>query len=102
MGTANSCLPEGYKNGYQFPPNFNPGNLGACSYPLPADGNGGPEQFWNCAEIKINSSGPTSPVAPPTKTPTKTPIVSPTLAPVSSPKNPTPPVSSPVNPPSSP
>jgi chitinase len=98
--TGNSCVAQGYDS-YQFPPNFYPGNLSTCSYPLPADGNGAPEQFWNCAEIKINSSGPTSPVVPPTKTPT----VPPTLAPVSPSKNPTPPVnspvSSPVNPPSS-
>merc|ERR1712060_548189 len=87
-------------------PNFNPGSLGTCSYPLPADGNGTPEQFWNCAEVKIRSSGPVStptpvitpapfapktpaPKAPPTSAPLTppmmTPVVPPTKAPVASP-----------------
>jgi len=97
--TGNSCVAEGYNN-YQFPPNFHPGNLSTCSYPLPADGDGTPEQFWNCAEIRITSSGPTSPVVPPTNTP----IVSPTLAPALPVSPPTsqpvsPPVSKPVSPP---
>jgi len=97
--TANSCLPEGYNN-YQFPPNFNPGSLRTCSYPLPADGNGAPEQFWNCAEIKIRSSGPISPPTPvitpaPFAPPTSAPVTPPTFAPV------TPPTSAPLAPPTS-
>jgi hypothetical protein len=71
--TANSCLPPGY-NAYQFPSGWHPGNLATCG-PLPADGNGFPEQFWNCAEIRIVNncgSGPTPTPPPPAPTPPTT------------------------------
>jgi len=53
--TANSCLPdEGYLN-YDFPVGFEPKyNLGICKS-IPPSGRGVPEQFWNCAEVRISS-----------------------------------------------
>ena len=93
--TANSCLPKGYDK-YSFPEGFDPGNnLGTCG-PLPPDGNGVPEQFWNCIEVKISSGSPTPPVA----TPTNSPVVTPTSSPVASPTNS--PVSTPTMSPNSP
>lgn len=64
--TANSCVFPGYDN-YDFPEEW--GNMGygtdLCPNPLPADGRGVPEQFWNCAEMRITDS----PVAPTTQAP---------------------------------
>ncbi|KAL3808826.1 hypothetical protein ACHAXA_000009 [Cyclostephanos tholiformis] len=57
--TANSCKHEGYAD-YPFPEAWGsdtklyPG-LPDCGE-LPKDGNGVPEQFWNCAEVKIRRS----------------------------------------------
>jgi chitinase len=53
--TGNSCMDEGYDQ-YDWPPNFYPGNIPMCTLPLPADGRGVPEQFWNCAEVSISQS----------------------------------------------
>jgi len=57
--TANSCKHDGYFN-YTFPSAW--GEYGSsmdvlpdCGV-IPPDGNGVPEQFWNCAEIKIDKS----------------------------------------------
>jgi len=58
--TANSCKHEGYAE-YPFPEEWGsdvalyPG-LPDCGE-VPSDGNGVPEQFWNCAEIKIVGMG---------------------------------------------
>lgn len=58
--TANSCKHTGYDE-YPFPEDwgndvdFYPG-LPDCES-IPEDGNGVPEQFWNCAEIKVVASG---------------------------------------------
>jgi len=92
--TANSCVYDGYDS-YSFPDSSwtNP-SLGVCTN-IPEDGNGVPEQFWNCAEILIEgtpnpttSMSPTPPTTPaPTKTPTSQPEPSPTNVPA-----PTPPV----------
>jgi len=82
--TANSCRPEGYDE-YDFPEHFEPGNLDPCDE-IPEDGNGKPEQFWNCAEVKIIPSGPTStpaPVAPITPAPVAPTTPSPTPPPIS-------------------
>jgi len=89
--TANSCLPEGY-NDYDWPEGFYPGNSDTCG-PLPVDGNGVPEQFWNCVEVKITSdSTPTEPpVSSPTENPTNTSPVNPpvpTIAPMMPPTSP--------------
>mmetsp|Transcript_18369 Transcript_18369/g.38545 ORF Transcript_18369/g.38545 Transcript_18369/m.38545 type:complete len:474 (+) Transcript_18369:162-1583(+) len=67
--TANSCKPLGY-NSYGWP-KANPGsNLGTCTS-IPPDGNGIPEQFWNCAEVSIEGKeNPTSPKAATPTTPT--------------------------------
>jgi len=100
--TANSCLPEGYED-YAWPPEFYPGNLKTCG-PLPEDGNGTPEQFWNCIEVTITPSNQTpvepptvSPVMPPTRSPTMSPT--PPLVPTISPVSPTnPPIDGPVLP----
>jgi len=77
--TANSCNPEGYDD-YNFAPLGIPGNsLGQCNYPLPSNGvPGKPEQFWNCAEVKIS----TDCGAPTTPFPTKQPSVPVTQSPV--------------------
>jgi hypothetical protein len=44
---------------------FYPGNIPVCSQPLPPDGRGVPEQFWNCAEVKISTTcdGPDPPAS---------------------------------------
>merc|ERR1712151_1298056 len=80
--TANSCRPEGYDN-YIFPAGFDPGNLSPCG-PLPEDGDGVPEQFWNCVEVTISSDS--SPTQPPVTTPTDSPVL--TTAPTMSPTSP--------------
>jgi len=101
--TANSCLPEGY-NDYDWPEGFYPGNSDTCG-PLPVDGNGVPEQFWNCVEVKITSdSTPTEPpVSSPTENPTNTSPVNPpvptiaTVSPIAAPTlSPVPPTVSPI------
>jgi hypothetical protein len=68
---SNSCLPPGY-NTYNWPAGWNPGNLGECvDIPLYGSDSGGfvqagrPEQFWNCAEVRITGGG----VPAPTPTP---------------------------------
>lgn len=109
--TANSCIFEGYRD-YEFPANWREMgyNLASyCSIPLPPDGRGVPEQFWNCAEMSIMNG----PVAPSTKAPTV--VLPPTTpAPVSEapiykapPAQPTAPIApvaptAPVNPPTDP
>eukprot|EP00574_Skeletonema_japonicum_P013050 CAMPEP_0201715482 /NCGR_PEP_ID=MMETSP0593-20130828/1662_1 /ASSEMBLY_ACC=CAM_ASM_000672 /TAXON_ID=267983 /ORGANISM="Skeletonema japonicum, Strain CCMP2506" /LENGTH=407 /DNA_ID=CAMNT_0048204997 /DNA_START=66 /DNA_END=1286 /DNA_ORIENTATION=- len=72
--TANSCMSDdGYLN-YDFPAGFEPNfQVGVCEF-IPPDGRGVPEQFWNCAEIRISSdcaSDPPSP-SPPTTPPQTT------------------------------
>ena len=52
--TGNSCKDVGYDT-YNWPDGFYPGNLPTCTQPLPHDGRGVPEQFWNCAELKIST-----------------------------------------------
>jgi len=79
--TGNSCVAPGYKD-VSFPPEFDPGNLGTCSN-ISSDGKGTPEQFWNCAEVQIQTGGPVSPI-PPTSSPTAAPTSSP-IAPTSNP-----------------
>lgn len=67
--TGNSCLPPGY-SAYAWPVGFNPGSqLPACGQ-IPSDGRGVPEQFWNCAEVKIAVGCGTSPTPPAPATPT--------------------------------
>ena len=62
--TANSCSHEGYDE-YDFPDSsWRPPNTAICD-PIPPDGDGVPEQFWNCAEVKILSQK--NPTAPPTE-----------------------------------
>jgi len=57
--TANSCYIDGYDD-YPFPTSsdgtsWHPGNIGICDS-VPPDGIPGiPEQFWNCAEVRISS-----------------------------------------------
>ena len=58
--TANSCIHEGYAE-YDWPKKwFDNRHLPLCDTPLPEDGNGVPEQFWNCAEVTIVNSGAAS------------------------------------------
>ena len=77
MPTANSCVFPGYSS-YPFPAEWGSmkGNAGLCG-PLPEDGNGVPEQFWNCAEISIANS----PVTPTTTAPVPAPLISTSPAP---------------------
>lgn len=56
--TANSCVYEGYGN-YKWPAGVSYGSAGTICQDNP-DGNGVPEQFWNCAEVNITSSGSSS------------------------------------------
>jgi len=54
--TANSCKHEGYAD-YEFPSSWgsdvnNYKQMEDCEN-VPPDGNGVPEQFWNCGEVKI-------------------------------------------------
>jgi len=72
---SNSCLPPGY-NTYNWPAGWNPGNLPVCvDIPLyGSDSNGfvqagRPEQFWNCAEVRILTGG-----GGPAPTPTPPPV----------------------------
>ena len=104
--TANSCLPgEGYDS-YPFPGSDWHSGLAVCPH-LPEDGNGVPEQFWNCAEVCIGdncdgepiTSSPTKLSTPSTDTPTKAPISTP-KSPTSAPSPSPPTTSSPTRPPS--
>ena len=94
--TANSCLPPGYRD-YPFPPGFPSPNGSDCGSSLG-------EQFWNCAEVRIEPSNPT-PVTTPVAVPTSPPTTrSPTNAPQVPTMFPTPPapVSSPTKVPTTP
>jgi len=53
--TANSCSGEGYDQ-YEFPaPDWCISQCRAqCQAEIPPDGRGVPEQFWNCAEVRIS------------------------------------------------
>eukprot|EP00854_Cymbomonas_tetramitiformis_P006493 gene6493-7785_t len=58
--TANSCNPPGYHD-YPFPSSsWWKSALGDCSE-IPGDGDGTPEQFWNCADIAITADGEPAP-----------------------------------------
>ena len=68
--TANSCLHEGYRD-YNWPAEgFDPGNQLTDCGNLSSNGEGAPEQFWNCVNVKIvdSDSSPTPP------SPTSSPI----------------------------
>ena len=75
---------------YEFKPGFEPGNIGQCSQPLPPDGRGVPEQFWNCAEVSISNSCGSPPSPPTNPLPTPPTPITPSPTP-----NPTEPVTSP-------
>lgn len=63
--TANSCGHPGYET-YNFPAEWGPvSRLAECDA-IPEDGAGVPEQFWNCAEVKIlNTASSPPPTASP-------------------------------------
>ena len=85
--TANSCSHEGYDE-YDFPDSsWRPPNTAICD-PIPPDGNGVPEQFWNCAEVKILPLNPTMVPPPTTLAPVAGPTARPTTAPPTSPPTP--------------
>ena len=73
--TAQDCYHEGYLE-YDFPPEWGDvfeEKINECPNPLPADGNGLPLQYWNCAEIQILKTGETErcrPTVGPTGSPT--------------------------------
>jgi len=60
--TANSCSHPGY-DVYPFNPAWSAGNPLAVCGDVPPDGDGVPEQFWNCAEISV-LDGPVQPTTP--------------------------------------
>jgi len=65
--TANSCKHVGYDT-YEWPEEWGDDvklykRLPDCES-VPEDGNGVPEQFWNCAEVKINPLNPIEEEAP--------------------------------------
>ena len=63
--TANSCNYADYDQ-YDWPGDnwWSPG-LSECVEPLSKTGDGAPEQFWNCADVKIiGEGGETDPVEP--------------------------------------
>ena len=95
--TGNSCTAKGY-NEYPFPAGWE-SSAPICAN-IPDDGIGVPEQFWNCGEIYVGNSVPTSTPAPtpratsaptpratPAPTPLPTPVPTPgaTLAPTPAP-----------------
>jgi Lytic polysaccharide mono-oxygenase, cellulose-degrading/Chitin binding Peritrophin-A domain len=96
--TANSCVHPGY-DVYPFPDSsWKNQAVGVCLN-IPEDGNGVPEQFWNCAETSITrASGPSVP-SPTPPLPSPTPpaptnpisvLTTPSPVPVVSPPAPTP------------
>uniref|UniRef100_A0A7S4RCF2 Chitin-binding type-4 domain-containing protein n=2 Tax=Ditylum brightwellii TaxID=49249 RepID=A0A7S4RCF2_9STRA len=94
--TANSCKHSGYDE-YNFPQYWNViHDTSSCGI-IPEDGNGVPEQFWNCAEVSIalsdESPNPTPPPVNETPRPTPSPVSTtpnPTPSPVNTTPNPTP------------
>jgi hypothetical protein len=69
--TANSCAPPGYSNYFGganspqrvLPDSYWSKNLETCQYPCPSDGccvGPNPEQFFNCAEVSISPSTPST------------------------------------------
>lgn len=92
--TGNTCFDEGYRQ-YDHFPAMQP-MLADCHQPLPADGAVGgtlllykPEQFWNCAEVKIvpgDGANPTPIPAPPNTVPVPAPLIE-TLPPTASGRN---------------
>ena len=87
--TGNSCTAAGYNN-YSFPAGWE-SSAPVCDR-IPDDGVGVPEQFWNCGEVYVGASGPTSTPAPtpgstsaPTPGPTPSPVSETTNSPTSAP-----------------
>ncbi|QDZ22953.1 putative chitinase [Chloropicon primus] len=69
--TANSCLVGGYRQ-YDFPdPSWWAGHLPDCEQTenWPRDGSAFPEQFWNCADVRIVPSGSSTPLPAPAPRP---------------------------------
>ena len=75
--SGNSCEAPGYAQA-GLPAGWRNAQLGVCDE-IPADGNGTPEQFWNCADISIRAGeddeepAEDSP-APVEESPTPTPV----------------------------
>ena len=89
--TGNSCTAKGY-NEYPFPAGWE-SSAPICAN-IPDDGIGVPEQFWNCGEIYVGNSVPTSTPAPtpratsaptPRATPAPTPLPTPVPTPGATP-----------------
>eukprot|EP00039_Didymoeca_costata_P001189 m.50501 g.50501 ORF g.50501 m.50501 type:complete len:404 (-) comp10673_c1_seq3:41-1252(-) len=88
--SANSCNPPGYRN-YTFPSTVeNCSNLGWWQPNMGNCGTGWPEEFWNCADIKITGSTDESTTAPASTTvaPASTTVAI-TTAPATTPPAPT-------------
>jgi len=84
--TANSCIYPGYRT-FNWPANyFDQQGLPDCGS-IPLDGNGIPEQFWNCAEVTILDAPLAVPPSTP-KSPAKAVSPVPKAVPVSSPVKP--------------
>jgi chitinase len=98
--TGNSCTAQGYDQ-YPFPTGWAP-TASTCPH-IPEDGNGVPEQFWNCGEVYITGNdGPSVTPAPVPSAPSPTtasPVASPVAAPTPTTASP---VASPVTTPGPP
>jgi len=57
--TSNSCIYTGYRE-YTWPVGWEVSETIPECQNIPHDGNGVPEQFWNCAEVTINTTGRSS------------------------------------------
>ena len=81
--TANSCYHEGYEE-YDWPSGWRGGTSSLPCGAVSSDGTGAPEQFWNCAEVRIQYD-PNVVIPPPSPPPTPQEIISSVSIPVSLP-----------------
>ena len=87
--TANSCVHEGYQE-YNWPDSWDVNQINTADLcgDVSSDGSGVPEQFWNCAEVKIiqdSNALMSNPTNRPTPLPTPSQFSSQAGAPVSLP-----------------
>eukprot|EP00581_Thalassiosira_minuscula_P005354 CAMPEP_0183742588 /NCGR_PEP_ID=MMETSP0737-20130205/64777_1 /TAXON_ID=385413 /ORGANISM="Thalassiosira miniscula, Strain CCMP1093" /LENGTH=1396 /DNA_ID=CAMNT_0025978175 /DNA_START=206 /DNA_END=4396 /DNA_ORIENTATION=- len=74
--TANSCYHDGYLQ-YNWPPGWDKSTASGLCGRVSSDGIGTPEQFWNCAEVRIRQSTneeSVNPIPPPNAKPTNKPF----------------------------
>jgi len=81
--TANSCYHDGYEE-YNWPSGWRGGTSSLPCGAVSSDGTGAPEQFWNCAEVRIQYD-PNVVIPPPSPPPTPQEFISSVSIPVSLP-----------------